>query len=535
MSRRNWKSGGLFALALLGACAGSDTDLDEAPAAQVAERPAPAGPRVQIDDGLLVGGRDGAIEKYLGIPYAKPPVGALRFKRPEKNEPWSGTREATQFGKRCAQLASAVLQNAASEDEDCLFLNVWTPDSKAEKPLPVMVWIHGGGNANGSANEPLPYVGTGLFYSGHKLAEQGVVVVTLNYRLGVFGFFAHPELPDGGGNQGLFDQQRALAWVKENIAKFGGDPAQVTIFGESAGSQDVCLHVASPVSRGHFQGAISQSGGCTTRNTTQPEAQKNAQALADKLGCSGAGALACLQEKPIAALLSPGLTPPAVFGPIVDGVFMPEQPRALFDKKDIAKVPYILGSNTDEGTLFVQAERIPDEATLRTRIAARYGEASVARILELYPPSSFASPLATLARIDGDARLVCTTTDSALRASAAGANVWMYNFDVPTTVNAPLALPLGATHGAELVYVFGTSTLFTPETLPVTQVMQRLWTNFAKTRDPNDGSAPRWPSFSASQDQRLNFATTTTEVTGFRAAQCAFWRERYAAAFPAAP
>lgn len=221
--------------------------------------------QVEVSDGALAGKRDGETYAFLGIPYAAPPVGELRFAAPAPVEAWEGARDATQFGKRCAQLESTTLQNAGSENEDCLYLNVWTPDLSPEKKKPVMVWIHGGGNVNGSASEPLPFLNTGLFYSGRPLSEtQDVVVVTFNYRLGALGFL-HDDALELPGNQGLRDQQTVLAWVRDNIAAFGGDAERVTIFGESAGSFDVCLHVASPASRGLFHRAISQSGGCTTR------------------------------------------------------------------------------------------------------------------------------------------------------------------------------------------------------------------------------------------------------------------------------
>ena len=250
---------------------------------------------VRISSGELHGSIVGASRQFLGIPYAKPPIGALRWKAPQPAESWTTPREATVFGKRCAQLADPTLQSAASNDEDCLYLNVWTPNPVPTVALPVMIWIHGGGNVNGSTAEPVPFVRTGVFYSGEHLAgEHGVVVVSMNYRLGLFGFFAHPDLAAEGsaGNQGLLDQRMAMQWVHDNIAAFGGDPAQVTIFGESAGSQDVCFHVASPGSAPLFHRAIGESGGCTTRLRTKAEAETQATGVAADLACPGADALA---------------------------------------------------------------------------------------------------------------------------------------------------------------------------------------------------------------------------------------------------
>jgi para-nitrobenzyl esterase len=434
--------------------------------------------------------------------------------------------------------------NAASPDEDCLYVNVWTPNLTPAAPLPVMFWIHGGGNQNGSANEPVPYAGSGLFYSGQFMAEsQGVVVVTLNYRLGAFGFFTNAALDqeEGGvsGNQGLWDQTLALQWAQANVAKFGGDPKNVTIYGESAGSLDVCLHVASPKSRGLFTKAISQSGGCATKNTLKAAAATTADTFATGLGCTGATALECLRAKPVADILGLVTTSAARFGNIVDGEFLPKQPRELFDAGDVAKVPYILGSNTDEGTLFTLTTSVPTEEALKTSLMTTFPGADIAAILAAYPLSNFASqpnPLqAALARIVGDAQLVCSTWDAAARMEKLGAGVWMYNFDVPVVIATMPNLGLGASHGAELSYVFQTSPAFTAEQVTLSNTMQTYWANFAKTGDPNGGSLLAWPKFTEAASTRINFAIAPTIVEAFRKTECQFWRARYDAQFAAAP
>jgi para-nitrobenzyl esterase len=489
-----------------------------------------AAPRVNTADGELSGKADGTVNAFLGIPYAKPPLGALRWRPPQPSEPWSGVRDATQFGKRCAQQASTVLQNAGSEDEDCLVLNVWAPASA--KGLPVMFWIHGGGNVNGSASEPLPYVGSGAFYSGKPLAEKGVVVVTINYRLGALGFLDHAALGAEGGNQGLLDQHAALSWVAKNVAAFGGDPGNVTIFGESAGSYDVCAHVASPLSRGLFHRAVSQSGGCTNKLTSKVQAQAAADKLATALGCTG-DVLACLRGKSVAELLAAVTSSALTLGPAVDGKFLPDQPRALYDRGEIAKVPYILGSNTDEGTLFVQNVTVTDQASYDAALGTSFGAGSVAAVGALYPATNFPNGkpnpfAAAFARAVGDARLVCTTHDSAARALAAGSKVYGYNFDIPAPVGG-----LGATHGAELTSVFGTSSQFTPQAKAASELIQRYWTRFASTGDPNGGSDLVWPALSSTSDVRVNLALTSTLVNDFRAQECKFWRARYDATYAA--
>jgi para-nitrobenzyl esterase len=495
--------------------------------------------RVKLADGEIQGSLKGTSLQFLGIPYAKPPVGDLRWKAPQKPDPWTNVRDATQFGKRCAQLMDATLQNAASNDEDCLYLNVWTPSPAPKAPLPVMIWIHGGGNVNGSASEPVPFVNTGVFYTGEFLAEgHGVVVVSLNYRLGIFGFFAHPDLAAEGssGNQGLLDQQMAFHWVHDNIAKFGGDPGNVTIFGESAGSFDVCMHMAAPSNAGLFHRAISESGGCTTVQPTRAQAEAAATAFAADAGCPGAGALACLRGKAAADLMaSPDVAAGKGFSPDVDTQFLPDQPRTLYDMGKIAKVSYLLGSNTDEGTLFLPAKLPMTDQDYMDDLTAMFG-ASASAVAAMYQPANFQNSAlnpqtAALARVIGDSRLVCTTFDTAVRTAAAGASVYMYNFDVP--VPAAISATLGATHGSELTSVFGTSPTFAadPGAKAVSDLMQRYWTNFARTGNPNAGADLAWPAFTKSQNTRINFALQPSIVTNFRAAECAFWRTAYDAQF----
>jgi len=533
MDTRILNRAGLLALcSWLAAACGSD------------DKPDPT--RVVLADGEVHGSVKDTSLQFLGIPYAKPPVGDLRWKAPQKPDKWTTPRQATTFGKRCAQATNPTLQNEPSADEDCLYLNVWTA-SPAPVAAPVMVWIHGGGNVNGSASDPVPFLNTGLFYSGQFLAEgHGVVVVSLNYRLGVFGFFAHPDLvaEEGhSGNQGLQDQQLALQWVHDNIARFGGDPGNVTIFGESAGSFDVCMHVAAPSSAGLFHRAISESGGCTTRQPTRAEAEAIGSRFATDVGCTGAGALACLRGKPVADLMTavadlgtaPATAADVAFALDVDGWFMPDQPRAIYDGGNTADVPYILGSNTDEGTLFLPATKPVTEADYEAILAAEFGPDAVQAISDLYSMARFAaspSPAtAALARVIGDARLVCPTFDTAQRMAGGGAHVYMYNFDIP--VPALISPTLGASHGSEITSVFGTSPTFSsdPAGKAASDLIQRYWTSFAKAGDPNGSSDLKWPAFGA-QNVRINFAASgPTIVTDFRASECAFWQAGYAKQF----
>ncbi len=504
-----------------------------------------------IDDHLLVtttdgdvhGGVVGTSRQFLGIPYAKPPVGALRWKPPVAPDPWTQPLETTQFGKRCAQLASAALQTAASNDEDCLYLNVWAPVPVPTTALPVMVWIHGGFNISGSASDAVPFVNRGELYSGEFLAENhGVIVVSFDYRVGLFGFFDHSDLvAEGGtGNQGLLDQQFAMHWVHDNIAKFGGDPANVTIFGQSAGATDVCMHVAAPSSRGLFQHAILESQGCTIHQKAGTDGKAAATAFATSVGCPpdvAGGVLACLRAKSATDLMaSPSVAAGTGFGLDVDGVFMPDQPRALFNAGAIAQVPYLIGSNTDEGTLFLGATKLTTEAEYKAALAARFGafgQPTVNAIAALYPVTNFADGMpnpaqAAFARVVGDSLIACPTFDTAARIAHGGNAVYLYNFDIPFVVPG---LFLGATHGAELLSVFGTSPAFTADTKAASDLMQRYWTQFARSGNPNEGTDLAWPAFTDAQNVRVNFALQPTIVTGFRAAECTFWRTLFDAAF----
>jgi para-nitrobenzyl esterase len=488
---------------------------------------------ITIPDGTLAGVVQGGARAFLGIPYAKPPVAELRWQPPQPVDSWTGTRDASQFGKRCAQRESTTLHNAASNDEDCLYLNVWTA-APAGKKLPVMIWIHGGGNVNGSASEPLPLAGTGVFYSGQSLAENhGVVVVTFNYRLGVFGFFAHPGLTAEGsksGNQGLWDQRAVFEWVQKNIAQFGGDPKNVTIFGESAGSLDVCLHVAASNTTGLFQRAISESGGCTTLQTTQASAESMGSGLASGLGCSGADAVTCARTKSTADLLNFPQLPGQSYGPVVDGDLLLDQPRTLYDSGKIAKVPYLLGSNTDEGTLFVTST-VSTQEQLTAALSSSFSD-QANLVAATYPVSDFQDAMpnpyqAVLARATGDEVLVCSTYDAAVRASKNAPSVYMYNFDIPVDPALTAGMFLGATHGSELTYVFGSDPSLTAAQKAASERMQRYWTNFAKTGNPNAGADPMWPKFSESANSRLNLGLDASVVKDFRAKECAFWRTQY--------
>lgn len=508
----------------------------------------PASLRVTLADGELEGDQIGGSRRFLKIPFAKPPVGDLRWKAPVKNDPWTGVRHEDDFSETCAQNASS--QGPASMNEDCLYLNVWAPLEKTTK-APVMVWFHGGGNFAGGTRDTIPTVTPPvLWYDGQFFASrQGVVVVTVDYRLGPLGFFAHPALADEGsalGNQGLMDQRRSLEWVRDNIAAFGGDPDNVTIFGESAGSADVCYHLASPGSRGLFHRAISESGGCTIsfnrgKDATAEAAADGMQAFSKALGCDGdPDPLACLREVPIETIMEnaqqPDLTSGTVstpawnFGVVVDGPggFLPDQARALFDAGDIAKVPYLLGSNNDEGTLFLLGATVESEEDYRAQLEARFG-AAADQVAAEYPPADFDNDyMATLARVVGDSSLVCGTHDTARRAKKAGLSVYMYNFNIPWAILPDI---LHVSHAAEMSHVFGNPQGSDPDSIAVSDAMNTFWATFARTGDPNYSGAPAtWPDFApddGDHDQRLQLDPGWEILDDFRKEECAFWRGLY--------
>jgi para-nitrobenzyl esterase len=506
------------------------------------------GTLLHLAAGDVQGQVNGGTREFLGIPFAAPPVGPLRWRPPAPVVPWQGVRQATAFGGACAQLSS--IQGPGSSNEDCLYLNIWTPDPAPKKPRPVMVWFHGGGNQQGSASDAVPFPGVpGLFYDGRTLAEErDVVVVTTNYRLNLFGFFAHAGLAGEdpanprAGDQGLLDQRAALEWVRANIAAFGGNPRKVTIFGESAGSQDVCLHVASPGSRGLFHRAISESGGCTTRTATAAEGAATAAAFAAAVGCSGtADDLACLRQVSVDTLLAHlpqgggTVVPSFTFQPVVDGGFLPDQPRALYDAGNYAKVPYLLGSNADEGTLFfLGVPPVTTDAEYMAALQARYG-ARAADVAAVYPASSFPTPQDALVRAFGDQILVCSTYDTARRAAAGGAPAFLYNFSRIIPIPILQLVGLHAFHGSEIVYVFGSITPPSPEDATVGQTMRGYWTRFARRGNPNGSGALKWPRYRARTDRRIDLDVTPSVLTGFRRRECEFWWSVYDAQFTGSP
>ncbi len=534
----------LFFAVMLGGCS------SDSPAATSATPDAGPDPtRVTVAGGALEGDVVGGSVRFLKIPYAKPPKGALRWKAPQAADAWTGVRHETSFASPCPQPPSQ--QTMGSTDEDCLYLNVWRPKAATHK-APVLVWIHGGGFTTGSAADIVPLTKNFLWYNGQAFAENGAVLVTLNYRLGVFGFFAHQELSGEGsplGNQGLLDQRAALEWVKSNIAAFGGDPGDVTIFGQSAGSGSVCMHVASPGSRGLFHRAISESGGCTTSGATDFNAiNTQITTFAGDHGCPGATTLDCLRALPADQLVSSmyvdrtmgmaALKASFAFGPVVDGPggFMPKPPKDQFAAGDVAKVPYMLGSTNDEARLYYISATVPQsEADYQSWLQTTYGTFA-SRVGALYPSSKFGGDYQlTVARIATDSNIVCGTLDTARHAAAAGLpGVYMYNFDIDWSISPTL---FGACHTSEISHVFGTPYMVNAASAAVSVAMNHYWRAFAQTGNPNFTGAPgMWPAFGPDAqgvESRIQFDVSPGYETlkDFRKDECQLWAD-YAAAQP---
>ena len=463
---------------------------------------------VKTEAGLVLGAADDDVVAFKGVPYAAPPVGPLRWRSPRPAAPWSGTLDANKYGAICMQkyLPKDNGVGALPMSEDCLTLNVWRPFSESARPLPVMVWIHGGGFVNGS--------GTAALYDGSALARQDVVVVTLNYRLGRFGFFAHPALTreaagEPVGNYGLMDQIAALQWVRANIAGFGGDPAQVTIFGESAGGMSVNQLMVSPAARGLFKAAIVESGVGREYSVRLHEANPMGAPSAEAAGAAFAKSLGVMADDPAAlraisaqAILAAGDPAPlAGSGPIIDGRIVTMDVSEAFAKGLEAKVPYIVGSNSLEFPIPANnVEKMLGDLTRltpdqRARIEAAYGDKQ-AFAQDIVSDVIFTEPARHLAALH----------------ARNGEPTWLYRFSVVSPAVRPLFK--GAVHASERQYVFQTLNASPWPTgeqdKAAAAAMSAYWTDFAKTGDPNGGPSaspglPSWPAYSSAQDRLLNF------------------------------
>lgn len=476
--------------------------------------------------GPVHGVSSGATCAYLGIPYAAPPTGGLRWKAPQPAASWT-TARTSQFASGCPQGSSTF--GTPSTDEDCLYLNVWAPAVPAKTAAPVMVFVHGGTFEYGSGSFEL--------YDGTKLAAAtGNVVVTINYRLGALGFLSNPDLRAedpahaSAGNYGIEDQAAAFAWVRANIAAFGGDAANVTVFGESAGGTSMLVHLASPKSAGLFDHMLIESAYAPNRTGAgaQSQADQVGALYATTLGCTDPGMLACLRGKSVSDVLSASdnLKSPFVFSwfPVVDGFVLPDFPMKLITSGSFAKVPTALGTNKDEGSLFV-LEAPPTDAASYLAVAELNFPGNGAAVVAQYPPSAYAgsfSSAAAAALTDG--AFVCPARQVARSVVAAGSPAFRYDFIHAITFPVP---GLGAFHGSELMFVFGNQfeglATLQPAELPLSADMMGYWGAMAAKGDPNGGARAAWPTYDSTTEPDLVLDLTLSTESALKRAACDFW------------
>jgi para-nitrobenzyl esterase len=451
---------------------------------------------VKTQGGLVAGaaGKDASVRVYKGIPYAAPPVGDLRWKKPQAPAGWQGTKHATEFSKACMQAAyppsSIYYRPPEPMGEDCLYLNIWTAAQSAKERRPVMVWIHGGGYTRGS--------GSVATYDGENLAKKGAVVVTINYRLGIFGFMAHPELTKesdvrSSGNYGLLDMVAALEWVQKNIAAFGGDPKRVTIFGESAGSSAVNFLMASPLAKGLFHRVIGESGANFGRGVALAQQEQ----IGGKLGT-----LAELRAKPAEDLMKIE----GAFRPCVDGWFLPDSVGAIFAQHKQSDVPLIAGYNADEARSLAPWPPSANAKTFLDQAHKRYGDLAD-EFLKLYPAGSDeqAAESHYLSSTQGGMGWEMRTWVRA-QTKSGKAPAFLYYFT--RTPPWEQSNRYRAYHAAEIQYVFANLRPNRPweeADRKLADAMSSYWVHFAATGNPNGKGLAKWPSYEAKADALMDF------------------------------
>lgn len=504
---------------------------------------------IATDKGAVTGvlNSENGVCVYKGIPYAAPPVGDLRFRLPQPSEPWKETLQANEYGGTCVQPAMEILSKKGGVigGEDCLYLNVWQPTAAAAAPMPVMVFIHGGGfiyGSGGAKDETGIDLSDGTFLS----TLGGVIVVTINYRLGIFGFMVHPALKDEEGrigNYGLYDQLAALQWVKTNVAAFGGDPDNVTIFGESAGGMSVGLQLASPLSRGLFKQAVIESGPVLMVNKNEERAGKTGLAAAALAGCGDAKTAAkCLRDmpmekfmseiRPVMFMLEEQNDRKLPFEPIIDGHFIPERPFTLFaGGKFPTDVKVMLGTNRDEAAYFTGIFELDTKEDFykaidiaKTAVEEVVGVDVSTDIAGLYPPDAYRTPRIAFMDLLCDVAFTCPTRVMANLMADNGAKVYLYYLTKGPVEKGPLAA-WGAFHGADLLYIFRRFEfmgikLASKENMILSDRMIELWSSFAHGGVPTAKGAPEWPLYESGNEPYLRLDTEITTGTKLKSDKC---------------
>src|SRR5882672_47934 len=510
------------------------------PAASADFRNEDGRPVIQTNEGPVRGLIKNGVGIFLGIPYASPPIGDLRWRPPQPIAGWNRVLDALAYGNTCVQTNTLGTFAAWSDHEDCLYLNVFTPTlGQADRDghhegrgkRPVMVWIHGGGNFDGESND----------YDARKLAKDGgVVVVTLNYRLNVFGFLAHPALDSEGhaaANYGLMDQQFALRWVQRNIAAFGGDSRNVTIFGESAGSFNVLANMASPTAKGLFHRGIVESGAYSLRQSTLTQAEATGAAFAAAVGCPEQTA-ACLRSLSVQDIISKGSSYQSGVPIAIDGTILTQSIGDALKSGQFNQVPVINGANREEWRWFagqteLATSHVMTAADYPNSIAAFLGAVNAPLIIAQYPLSAYSSPSEAFAAAVTAAFFDCPVR-RVNRLLVKYVPTYGYEFADETAPSSspPVSFPYGAAHTYEIQYLFplyhgaaGIVNTLNPAQTRLSDQMVSYWTTFAKTGNPNSEETPEWPRYDATLDQYLSLQLPIPVTTSAFAAEhdCDFW------------
>jgi len=491
-----------------------------------------SGDVVCTERGAIRGTTEGGMLAFKGIPYAQPPVGPLRWKPPAPAADWQGVRDGSQYGAVCPQFIGSEVKG----EEDCLYVNVWRPQQKPDRPLPVMVWLTGGGNHSFSGQGAPPF--GGVVYNGEQLVPQGVVFVSYNLRLGALGFLAHPALDaeraeKSSGNYGSLDQIEMLQWIHRNIAAFGGDPSRVFLFGTSAGGGNICALMTSPLSGGLIHGVAMHSSvpaGCEIQTLADAETGTG-QRVVKGLHCEAASDIAaCLRGKSVAEIVSavPGnfsvLT--RVYGPNVDGQVFPDQPIKLIAAGRYPPMPVIIGNTTEETWGWADtAGQVTDQASYAAAIDKVFGAAARDRILALYPMAAYPSARKAFTQVTTDAEFTCESRRVAgalSRAQKEPVHRYLFNHVLE---NDPELKAQGAVHTIEHPFLFNWQGTYRPTDADraVQRQMVGYWTRMAKADNPNGGGNPEWPVASTEGDLYLEIGATTTAKRGSASAHCDFW------------
>jgi len=494
--------------------------------------------QVRTADGIVEGTTEpGGIRAFKGIPFARPPVGPLRWKAPQPVIPWDTVLQATQFGPQPMQnrIYDDMVFRSRPKSEDCLYLNVWTPAKSGQEKLPVLVYFYGGGFMAGDGSEPR--------YDGASMARKGIVTLTVNYRLGVFGFLSLPELTresphHASGNYGLMDQQAALRWVQRNIAAFGGDPTRVTIAGQSAGSMSVSAQMASPLSKGLFAAAIGESG-AMLGNLTPPPLADNEKKGETFMQMAGAEDLAALRAMPAQKLLAFTAQPGApYFAATVDGYFFPQTPGRIFAEGAQAKVPLLAGWTSAETDYHgILGKEPPTPGNYHKAIARLYGK-DADSIQRLYPGRDTDEVKQSATALASDRFIVYSTWKwMELHRQTSGKSVYRYVYahllPQAKTGSAAEGKRMGAPHSAEIPYAMGNLDLveayaWTPDDRRVSATIQGFFVRFIKTGDPNGPELPHWPAWQTATPEVMRIDTTSEAITAPHEARYRYLDRSYA-------